>query len=655
MSSLRWMGIALALGLAACAEEPSGPSIGVREIQSELTFAPETWDVRHSNPNAQPQLDRIAPSNTLAKQKEDLPALVMAPPAEVRIPLGETTARSVLRTQVGIDREAFQVLRVGESATVAFEVALDDEVVWTGELALPVDATEGAGWLPVGDPETGLALNGAEVLTLRTRLVGEPLLKAPLKAGFGRLQVVEQHTMQLSPATPERPNVVVVVMDTLRTDRTSSGDYSYATTPRLAAFAAAGTEWTTAYASSSWTWPSTASMFTGLLPEEHGVSGTGSSYLAAELDTLAEVMQRNGLATAAFVGNPLIVASQNFDQGFQAFEGTPAGQFRDGPELVPGALDWLRANQEHRFFLYLHMVDPHVPYEPDPDAVGNFGMDKPKQWGVNELSKIGARMMRGKAYAEDGRPLFDEWVPRPVQRYMQSAYDEVVWTGDKWFGKVLDELTALGLDENTVVLFTADHGEELLDHGMVKHAHSLHQELVRVPLVLRGPGVPAGVRHERPVPNRALFETLESFARGAARPGATGVLLHAPEPAAPGPVYFSTVMGFWNNVVQTNIYGVRDGDWVLHFAPDGGPWGTTREERLAQTGLEGKVLLYNVALDPLEMNDLSSAEPDQVQRLLTLIRNRLEESDKRALKGTLASGEGTMDMLKAIGYLDGHE
>ena len=250
---------------------------------------------------------------------------------------------------------------------------------------------------------------------------------------------------------------------------------------------------------------------------------------------MAEVMQRAGMATGAFVGNPLIVPSQNFDQGFQTFHGTRAGVFVDGKDLVPGALEWIRENRDNRFFMYLHMVDPHVPYNPDPEVVARFGMQRPKAWTDNALSDIAATMLRGGAYDEHGNSDYDRWIPKPVQEYMQTAYDEVVWTGDKWFGAVLDELDALGLDENTVVVFTADHGEELLDHGMVQHSHSLYRELVNVPLVLRGPGVPRGVRVDKPASNRSLFETLQALATDFEPTAHTGVLLHRPEEAPSQP------------------------------------------------------------------------------------------------------------------------
>jgi arylsulfatase A-like enzyme len=644
-----------ALLLSSCSK-PQGPLVEVREIQSELLFAREAMQVVAAPAGDAPRVERMVPSADLAREKEDLSSLILAPPAEVRFELEPGRAPRFLRALAGIDRSAGGRVPAGKEVTIAFEVRLDGELAWETNLTVVGGSEEGAGWEPVGSSEEGLALGEAHELTLRTYVVAGDLPPEPLQLGFGRLTVEEVSTMNLELASPEEPNVVFVVMDTLRFDRTSSGAYSKDTTPVLARLAAEGIDWRGACSTCPWTWPSTASMLTGLLPEEHGVTGTGSSYLSSELDTLAEVMQRHGMATGAFVGNPLIVPPQNFDQGFQTFRGTRAGIFVDGDVLVPEALEWVRAQKDSRFFLYLHMVDPHVPNDPDPEVVGRFGRASAEGWSdAKSLSAYGARMMRGAAFDKEGRPRYKKFIsPEHIER-MQSAYDEAVWTGDKWFGVLLDELEALGLRENTLVVFTADHGEELLDHGLVKHSHSLYSELVRVPLVIAGPGVPAGGIVEEGVSNRSVFATLSAAAGGEfVGPGADLRNLGR-QPEVGGAVFFSTVMGFWNGVNHLQLYGVRADGWALHFAPDGGPWGASEAERLAATGLEGKVRLFDLEQDPLERRNVAAREPERVETLLKLLRSRLAESAERATQNTMASGEGTLDMLRAIGYLDGED
>ena len=649
MTRMRFAWFLLFAGLTACAE-PSLPEVTVREIQGELLFAQERWSVVDARTDAAPFRDRIVPSTQLAKAKEDWPSLIMPPPCEVRLPLTPGAAPAYLRAFAGIDRSAARHLAVGEFAQVRLEVWLDERLAWSDELRLEGKSGVGAGWVSISPELEGLSLGEAKLLTLRTSLVAGSEPKEPLKVGFGRLLVEEHHRMTPERSSVDAPNVVFVVMDTLRFDRTSSGAYSKETTPHLAALAERGVDWRAAFATAPWTWPSTASMLTGLLPEEHGVTGSGASYLASELDTLAEVLQRAGLVTAAFVGNPLIVPAQNFDQGFQHFEGTEAGVFVDGVDLVPRALDWVRQQGEARFFLYLHLVDPHVPYDPAPEVGARFGGRDPKGWGPDTLSVYASRMMRGEAFDVEGRPTFREWIPRAHRERMQSAYDEAVWTGDLWFGRVLQALAELGLDEKTVVVFTSDHGEELLDHGLLKHSHSLYQELVRVPLVIAGPGFPRGEVVRSPVSNRRVFDTLrELVARSS--DGARASLLSPGEPGEP--IFFSTVMAFWNGVNHLEAYGVHLDDWTLHFAPRGGPFGVSEEDRLETNSLEGRVRLFFTPDDPAEQHDLAAEHPDKVHELLGRIRQRLVESKARAVRGTLASGAGTRDMLQAIGYLEG--
>lgn len=634
--------------LAACSDAPKGPSIDAIEIKQELLFEQDIWQVVESRADSAPYLERVVPSAELGQEKEDLPTLIMAPPCEITIALEPSKAPTFLRAHAGIDRVASENLHREEMARVRFDVLLDGVQVWTGDLEVVGGTGLGAGWLPVGEKGVGLALNDAREITLRTTIVEGPTNGPALKLGFGRLLVDEHFDLELDRATPETPNVVVVVMDTLRADRTSSGDYNVETTPFLAGLASRGVDWKAANSAASWTWPSTASIMTGLLPEEHGVTGTGSSYLSSELDTLAEMMQRSGMATAAFVGNPLIVATQNFDQGFQEFHGTRAGVFIDGKDLVPPAIKWIRAHKDNRFFLYLHMVDPHVPYEPARGAARAVGAKEVQGWNSKLISKWSSMMLRGSAFDEVGNQQYGSFIPRRYQNRMQSAYNEVVWTGDMWFGRVLKELRDQGLEENTIVIFTSDHGEELLDHGMLKHSISLFQELVHVPLVIAGPGIPKGVRVDTPISNRAVYSTLARLNGFDAGPED----LRKPEEAKSRPVYFSTIMGYWNGEKHLREYGVRSEGWVLHFAPDGGPYGATLQERLETESLDGKLRLFDLVNDPSELNDLAAQEPERARDMLRLIQARLALSKQNAVANTLASGEGTRDMLRAIGYLD---
>ena len=211
--------------------------------------------------------------------------------------------------------------------------------------------------------ELALRISPGAVLRLSANGTGE-LADLDLQVGFARLTLVSRRVVRSTPASADKPNLVLFVMDTLRADRTSAYGYSKPTTPALEALALRGTKFESAYSTAPWTWPSTASLLTGLTPQSHGVLDFYSSYLASSLETLPEAALRAGLRTGAFIGNPLIVGQRNFDQGFHHFRSTRATQLLDTDVLVPEAIDWLDEAARGRFMLYVQAMEPHdfLPY-----------------------------------------------------------------------------------------------------------------------------------------------------------------------------------------------------------------------------------------------------------------------------------------------------
>jgi arylsulfatase A-like enzyme len=262
-----------------------------------------------------------------------------------------------------------------------------------------------------------------------------------------------------------RPLVIVYLVDTLRADHLPLYGYSRDTAPELSRFAKDAVVFDQAIASSSWTKPSVASLFTSLLPRDHGCVQFYTP-LDPVLETLAETMRDHGYATGAVVVNQLVLArNMHFDQGFSYFAAPPAPQ-RAG-EVVDAALDFLDARKGQPTFLYLHTMDAHTPYLPPPPFDRQFG----------------PRPAPGRAAAEPS----DYRVPRDLDRIV-GQYDGAVAYGDQQFGRLLRGLRERGLYERALVVFLADHGEEFLDHGGWVHGHTLYDELVRVPLVVKYPG-----------------------------------------------------------------------------------------------------------------------------------------------------------------------
>jgi len=649
--------VLLALLAAACSRD-AGPDLGsfeIVEVRRDLLAGEAFWETARAREDAPPRVGVLSPAFHHSLDGAGMPSLVMAPPAEVSFRVDAPDVPAHLALRAGVDVSNLQYL-IGGRTELAFdfEVAVNGKRVFDREIVLRRDRTErpGTSWVDVGSPG-GLALAPGDVVTLRTFARETPAGEGgerwdppvPLFAGFGGLRLERALERKREPASPERPSLVLIVMDTLRADRLSAYGYARPTSPHLERLAARGLLHEDALATASWTWPSTASILTGLQPEEHGVVDQGACWLASSLDTLAEALQRAGYTTAAWSGNPLVSPVRNFGQGFERFEHATedfekTGVFFDDVEA------WLDARGAERFFLYLHLVEPHAPYEALPDERARLAADVPADYDLGRYGELSRRLLRGEGHAPDGTPRTDDVVPAEEQRWISELYDACVASGDRWLGRVLDALERNGLDGRTVVVFTNDHGEELFDRGLMNHGQSLHPELVRAPLVLAGPGIPRGARSSVPVSTRHVASTL---ARIAGAPWALGtpVDLARATPALEDPILFSTENGWWKGLQGASIHGLRLGPRVLHASPEGRPWGA--DPTATPPGDAG---LYRVDEDPLERNDLAAASPDDVGVLRALSERLRSELATHRPQGGFEAGGATMELLKRIGYAD---
>ncbi len=659
--------VAAAVGLGMWGASAAPPH-RVKRLYRELLFEPETrWEVIEANPDAQPCWQVLAPSlypvPGAPAGYEDRPALVMTPPCKVRIPIRREDGPVVLRTAAGVHFElANRIQGEAPAARVRFEVFVNGESVFDETLAAHrEDFLEQRYWHAVGG-EQGLALRPGDEVLLSTSLVGPPPEVAPehFLVGFSGLQLERHGLRPFERARPSRPNILYIVQDTQRADR--MGCYGYEardTTPHADRLARRGLLFEEAFATSSWTWPATASMLTGLLPEEHGVVSNSSCYLGAELDTLAEVLQSQGYATAAFSGNWLIVESKGFHQGFDLFDGDPR-DFRKTDEVLPGVLSWLEENAPQRFFLYLHLVDPHTPHRPlraelERLGIGPMPVDlpegpRPDIKFVDPLDVYAGVLNRRESYDEAGNLLPERAVPEEHARWLSDSYDAAVATGDHYLGVILDRLAELGLEQNTVVVFTSDHGEELLDHGHLAHGHALHRELVRVPLILAGPGIPRGERVGSPVSNRHLAPTLARIGGGElAGDGGPQIDLSRADGHMLGQAYYSLHKGWWNGRGHQVLVGLRTRDLAFQWAPTGADWGA------AEPPEGGQVRLFDVQADPTELRDVAAERADEAAVLAQEARARLIEADHRRATHAIGVGAAGQQGLEVIGYSDGNE
>jgi arylsulfatase A-like enzyme len=277
-----------------------------------------------------------------------------------------------------------------------------------------------------------------------------------------------------------QPIAIVYLVDTLRADHTQVYGYERDTTPELLKFAQDAVVFDQAIAQASWTKPAVASVLTSLLPGHHRAVQLRDP-LDADLLTLPEMLGSKGYATGAAIANSVIYgAGTQFEQGFDHFAGLHGAENRpsklvEAAGVVDEALRFLDRRRGFPTFLYVHTMDPHVPYEPPAPFDTKYEPHAtPDHPGV------------------DPRTDYKE----PIDRErMIARYDGDIAYGDREFGRFVRELKARGLYDRALVVFMADHGEEFLDHGKWLHGKSVFDELVHVPLIVKFPkGQDAG-RH----------------------------------------------------------------------------------------------------------------------------------------------------------------
>ena len=314
------------------------------------------------------------------------------------------------------------------------------------------------------------------------------------------------------PASP--PNVILIIVDSLRADHVSSNGYARPTTPNLDQLVVMnGAHFRMAISSASWTCPSNASMHTGLDPVQLGASWFDlEQTVPKSATTLAEYLSQAGYYTAAFINNSCVGHDRGFDQGFHYFDDSvlsrPNIHNSDkvrGGEVNNRMISWLQANQqdfqEKPLFLLAYYMEPHPWYNPpapydtlyDPDYNGSL---TPETFGVGKDAMSGALVLS----------------ERDIQ-HLIALYDGEISEWDANFGQLMTELNQMNLLENTLLIVTADHGESFGEHSKWVHGTSLYQEQIQVPLVMSYTGqIPPNTVIDAPVQNMDLMPTILDWA-----------------------------------------------------------------------------------------------------------------------------------------------
>jgi arylsulfatase A-like enzyme len=458
------------------------------------------------------------------------------------------------------------------------------------------------------------------------------------------------------PVRDDLPNIVMVVIDTLRSDHLSCYGHrpeGRPTTPNIDAVAAAGTRFERAFAQAPWTRPSVASLFTGTFAASHGIV-THKDKLG-DFPTIATMLRARGYRTTAFSANPQVSPTFGFDPGFQVFwnstdrstrasavvrlwrkVGIPLGLVAADPDpprrgvrgstaddVNDAVLRWLGdAVVDEPSFLYVHYLDPHDPYSAPEDLLGLAPGPAVDEEPLYASQKLPPFPLEGC-----GLPGLETAEMRELQR----RYDTEIRFVDEHVGELLEELYDSGmLGPDDYLVITSDHGEEFHEHQQWQHGRSLFDEMIHVPLIVQGPGIPAG----QVVPATVqLVDILPSIAAWSGAP-----------PDFPGH--------------GQDLFAPRDGDDAFAQRPR---YATMWSLRRGQRSLiwifdeeDATVLAYDLAVDPGETTPL----PEAGGAAFADMRRRLAELFETAAdlrRGTTDEVELDAEMtrrLQQLGYID---
>lgn len=439
------------------------------------------------------------------------------------------------------------------------------------------------------------------------------------------------------------PSVILISIDTLRADRLGCYGCPAPTSPVIDRFREQSVlfEWAIAQAPS--TLPSHATMLTSLLPEHHGAFFSRRTPLSPSLPTLATELKAAGYRTAAFTGGGQIAPEFGLDRGFEIYGVNKGGA--DFEAAVEAGLEWLARDRRRPSFLFLHSYEVHHPYEPDPKLLAIFddGYDGllPPHVSKDDLERIN----RGEI-AIDRRDL----------DHIVAAYDAEIRSVDEAFAALLDGLEELGLSNDALVVFTSDHGEEFGEHGIVGwHSHTLFDELLRVPLLIRfADGRNAGLTVTNQVRLLDLAPTILAAVGLSVPSSFDGVdlarVINGLPTSLPAISQLDTPRQF--------RMSLRTREWKLYprILFDGDPFADSLPPMLTRVRnnfarWRWPYLLFDLTEDPGETRDVVKSRPD-VEEALQVTMEALTAQRAASRAPTANVNDATMERLRALGYLE---
>ncbi|MBX7190490.1 MAG: sulfatase-like hydrolase/transferase [Sandaracinaceae bacterium] len=385
--------------------------------------------------------------------------------------------------------------------------------------------------------------------------------------------------------TATRPtirNVLVYLTDTLRADKLHPyRPESRVRTPNFDSWAHGAAVMMRGHGQENWTKPSVATLLSGLFPWEHHAT-TEDAVLPADVQLLSERLGRE-FHSGAFIANGFCSDRFGFRQGWDTFRNyVREGERNQAQFVAADVLSWLDERpQDEPFFLYVHTVDPHVPYLPPEEMLALY--DPNPYDGPVDFNRDRELLEHVKSGSLQ--------VNERDREHLEALYDGEITYHDVHFGSIMEGLERRGLAESTIVVFTADHGEEFFDHGSVGHGHSVYEELINVPLVVRVPGVTdEGVRLDDSV---GLVDVLPTIYDALGRP--------IPDDLS-GESFLPLLLGQTADAPRVAVTGFMEGWRAVNVG---------RLKLIQRT--ERRVMLHDLVEDPDELTDVSADRPIAVR------------------------------------------
>ena len=455
--------------------------------------------------------------------------------------------------------------------------------------------------------------------------------------------------------------VILIQADTLRADHLGVYGHTRDTSPSLTRIAQEGALFKHAFAQAGWTKVSTPSFMTSLYPTTHGVHAIPDR-LPAAATTAAEVYREAGYTTVSFSSVAFTGLGTNLHQGYEelhertSVDTGPVYTSKTGREYMDRAVGWIERHGDRPFFMYLHVFDPHSPFEPRRPWDAVWADASKRDEHIGQLAAL-RKVIANPFMADRGMATREEMLqagvdPEAYLRHDKDWYDGSIRGLDAELARLFARLRALGLDRDVAVVFLSDHGEEFHEHGRMWHGQSVYGEMMHVPLVVRWPaGLDAGRIVDEPVQLLDVMPTLLDLSGLPHPEGMQGQsllpLLRGGTDGASGwkrrPVILEKQpMGEPDHPGASESYAIIDGNWKLIH----------NKVRPAD---RPEYELYEFPKDRLDRRDVSGEHPEVVQRLAKALNGwhtmataaRLKPDSETAK--TLSAEE--LQRLRSLGYV----